>query len=296
MDLKALRYFATLAEELHFGRAAKRLHISQPPLSRQIRLLEKDVGTLLLRRTSRNVELTRAGEVFYKHVMAILATMQRARSETYRAECGEIGSLSIGFFRGAMYALLPEVLRTFRAQVPDAKLLLREMETRDVPQTLIEGRIDVGFLRPPVADALIATELALREPVVVAIPEGNPLCSRARLHLRDLADQPFVAYDSDSPLRHKIMNACYKTGFNPKIVEEARYPETLIGLVRAGAGIALVSASHQTRGARGVMFKAVIGPLPTAEIVVAWRKADHSAMVCKILEITRKARKTVSEK
>ena len=291
MELKTIRYFVAVAEELHFGRAARRLHISQPPLSRQVRLLEEELGSLLLRRTRRRVELTQSGETFLMHANLLLKQLEEARSAVRRADRGEVGRLVIGFFRGAMYSLLPEVLRAFRSRAPNVELVLREMETDDVPQCLSERQIDAGFLRPPVADAALQTELMLSEPVVAALPAGNPLCRKRQLRLEDLAGEPFVAYSASSMLGHNIMHACYQAGFSPRVVQEARHPETLIGFVRSGAGVALVSASHQARGASDIVFRKVIGRLPKAEIILAWREDNESPLLETFLDTARRARR-----
>jgi DNA-binding transcriptional LysR family regulator len=290
MELKTLRYFSVLAEELHFGRAARRLHISQPPLSLQIMKLERELGTLLLHRSKRQVELTAAGEVFLEHVTGILSSVTEGENAARRAARGEIGRLDIAFFLGATYTLLPRILRRFRAENPTVKLGLQDMELPQVLDAVISGAVDVGFLRPPATDPAISAEVLLREPFVAAVPEGNKLSKKRQLRLADLADEPFVMFaPSRSVLYSQIMHGCHQAGFHPNVVQEARRPETLVGLVGAGAGIALVASSVQMRGGTGVTFKKITGPLPMTEIAVVWRRKNPSPLVDAFLQTARRA-------
>ncbi len=290
MELKTLRYFSVLAEELHFGHAAKRLHISQPPLSRQIMNLERELGVTLLYRSKRHVQLTPAGELFLHEVTSILSAVNEAANAARRAGRGEIGRLVIGFFLGATYTLLPQILRRYRAQSPGVKLVLQDMGLPQVLEALVSGEIDVGFLRPPVADPAISTEVLLREPFVAAIPENSKFSKSRQLRLRDLAEEPFIMFSPGrSVLYSQIMNACHEAGFHPRVVQEARRPETLIGLVRSGAGIALVASSVQMRGGAGITFKKITGPLPMTEIAIAWRLKNPSPLLESFLETARQA-------
>jgi DNA-binding transcriptional LysR family regulator len=289
MELRTLRYFAVLAEELHFGRAAKRLHISQPPLSRQMAGLEQELGVTLFDRTRRQVQLTPAGMHFLHRVTGILADVTGAASAVRSVGRGEVGRLVIGFFLGASYNLLPLVLAKFRIRSPNVKLVLQDMSLPEVSDALRNNEIDVGFLRPPASDPSIASEVLLREPIVAALPEGNRFCRARRLRLTDLADEPFVMF---SPMRSilysQIMNACHESGFQPRVVEEARRPETILGLVGTGAGVALVAASVEMRGARGVVFKKISG-LPMAETAVAWRRHKETPLLRSFLQTARQA-------
>jgi DNA-binding transcriptional LysR family regulator len=290
MELKTLRYFSVLAEELHFGRAARRLHISQPPLSLQIMKLERELGTLLLHRSKRQVELTAAGEVFLEHVTGILSSVTEGENAARRAARGEIGRLDIAFFLGATYTLLPRILRRFRAENPTVKLGLQDMELPQVLDAVISGAADVGFLRPPATDPAVSAEVLLREPFIAAIPESNKLSKKRQLRLADLADEPFVMFaPSRSVLYSQIMHGCHEAGFHPNVVQEARRPETLVGLVGAGAGIALVASSVQMRGGTGVTFKKITGPLPMTEIAAVWRRKNPSPLVDAFLETARRA-------
>jgi DNA-binding transcriptional LysR family regulator len=290
VELKTLRYFSVVAEELHFGRAARRLHMSQPPLSLQIMKLERELGTVLLHRSKRHVQLTAAGEVFLEHVTGILTAVNEGANAARRAARGEIGRLDIAFFLGATYTLLPRILRRFRAENPTVKLGLQDMELPQVLDAVISGAVDVGFLRPPATDPAISAEVLLREPFVAAVPEGNKLSKKRQLRLADLADEPFVMFaPSRSVLYSQIMHGCHQAGFHPNVVQEARRPETLVGLVGAGAGIALVASSVQMRGGTGVIFKKITGPLPMTEIAVVWRRKNPSPLVDAFLQTARRA-------
>jgi DNA-binding transcriptional LysR family regulator len=287
MELRTLRYFATLAEELHFGRAAKRLHISQPPLSRQITNLEQELGVTLFDRTQRRVRLTPAGSHFLHRVTGILADVTDAASSVRSVGRGEVGRLVVGFFLGASYNLLPLVLARFRARSPNVKLVLQDMSLPEVSDALRNNEIDVGFLRPPANDPSIVSEVLLREPIVAALPESSRFCRARRLRLTDLADEPFVMFNPvQSILYSQIMNACHQAGFQPRVVEEARRPETILGLVGTGAGVALVAASVQMRGATGVVFKKISG-LPLAETAIAWRRHKETPLLKSFLQTAR---------
>src|ERR1700749_4678303 len=175
MELRHLRYFVVVAEELHFRRAAERLHMSQPPLSQQIRALEEEVGATLLLRTQRKVELTGAGAAFLQRAREILGAVEDAALEARRVQRGEVGRLAIGFVGSAMYSVVPERLRAFRDRHPDVGLRLHELGTTEQLRRLDDGRLDIGFIRAPGSRPGLSTETVLREPVVAAPPDGHPL-------------------------------------------------------------------------------------------------------------------------
>ena len=187
MELRHLRYFVAVAAELHFGRAAQKLHISQPPLSMQIRALETELGVKLLNRTRRQVSLTLAGSAFLQDARQIIERSEQAVLSARRAERGEIGELAVGFISVADYNLLPLILREFRRQYPQVALSLKELTTDAQIDDLINNRIDVGFLLPPVMEPTIESVPVLHEPLIVALPEGHRLARRQQLHLRQFA-------------------------------------------------------------------------------------------------------------
>lgn len=287
MELRTLRYFAVVAEERHFGRAAKRLHISQPPLSRQMMNLEEELEVELFDRSKRGVQLTQAGSLFLAEVAKVISAVDAATTVARRAGRGEMGRLTVGFFVAATYAVLPRVLRQFRQNSANVNLVLQDMELPKVLEGLIEGGIDVGFLRPPITDRRISFEVLLREPFVAAIPNGHEFARRTKLHLRDFADEQFVMFAPQWSVTYaQIVTACHENGFQPHIVQEARRAETVVGLVSSGVGISVMPSSARMLAMEGVIFKKVDG-LPMSETAVAWRRDNGSALLEAFLEAAR---------
>ncbi|HEU5349712.1 MAG TPA: LysR substrate-binding domain-containing protein [Ktedonobacterales bacterium] len=282
MELRHLRYFVVIAEELHFGRAAARLHITQPSLSIQIRDLERAVGAPLLQRTNRRVELTEAGRAFLEGARLALAQVETAVQDAHRAHRGEIGQLTLGFVGSAAYDILPRLLRAFRATYPDVALHLGSMTTKEQLVALSERRIDLGLLRLPVKDAALAWRTVAREPLMAVLPITHPLATQTRVPLRALAGEPFILYPrSDSPaIRDTIIALCHQAGFSPNIVQETGEMQTIVGLVAGGIGIALVIAPEGYRGTGDVVFKALAGDnIPTWEMALAWRLDSEASPV-----------------
>lgn len=286
MNIRSLQYFVAVAEELHFTRAAARLHVSQPPLTRHIQKLECLLGSALFKRTRRHVELTPSGAIFYRHAVSILDAIQQAVGDVRRSERGEVGRIVIGFFIGATYRLLPEILRAFRTQAPKVELVLKEMMIAQVPEALAAGEIDVGFLRPPVSNLLLEARVLLREPLVLAVSQNSRFVQQKQVPLAALSQEPFVMFQPGvSVLYNQIMQACHHAGFVPKIVQQARHPETLVGLVRSGAGVTLVPSSVQLRAGSGVVFKSLAGKLLQTEIAIAWRRGNDSPLLTAFLKV-----------
>src|SRR5579875_998382 len=192
MELRHLRYFVAVAEELHFGRAAARLMIVQPSLSQQIRQLEDELGFPLLRRTKRSVELTDAGRVFLAEARDVLARVQSAKYAAQRANRGEVGRLVVGYISSSAFDLLPVLLRAYRERFPDVEVTLRELNTQEQVRALEEGHIHVGLLRLPISTPLINIEVVRREPIVCALPEEHPLASLERIPVALLGPEPVV--------------------------------------------------------------------------------------------------------
>jgi DNA-binding transcriptional LysR family regulator len=281
IDFRGMRYFVAVAEELHFGRAARKLHISQPPLSQQIRNLESRLGVELFRRTSRQVELTPAGDVLLQRARLLLAGAEEAGRAARRASRGETGRLAIGFIHAATYTLLPPVLAAFRARLPDVELVLRELTIDEQQLALAEGAIDAGFLRLPLNNAELRAEVVLSEPFVIVLPRSHPLARKPRLALKSLAAEPFVMFTPRrSPLYGQIMSACSDAGFSPGVVQEATHIHTVVGLVRAGIGLAMLPASVQAMHIEGACYVPLAGRKPRAEIALAWRR-DHGSPILK---------------
>jgi DNA-binding transcriptional LysR family regulator len=289
MELRHLRYFVTLAEELHFRRAAERLHMAQPPLSQQIRQLETELGFQLLYRTKRTVQLTDAGEAFLVQSRRILQQLEQAIELGRQISRGEMGQLAIGFVSSAAYNVLPEILRMFRTCVPGVALELHELTSDQQLQWLRERRIDVGFVRPPVEDEEFSSQVIFQEPLMVALPETHPLAQQAQVSLRSLSHQPFILFPrSLAPgLYDQIITLCQQADFSPTVAQEAIQMQTIVSLVAAQMGVAIVPASLQNLQRTGVIYKAVEEPTPKVAIASIWRHDDLSATVQRFLEIAR---------
>lgn len=243
MELRHLRYFVTLAEELHFGRAAERLHIAQPPLSQQIRQLETELGFELFHRTKRSVKLTEAGKVFLSEVQQILKQLEQAIQIGRQTSRGEMGQLIVGFVSSSAYNILPPILRTFRNCVPGVSLELHELTTHEQLQWLRDGRMDVGFVRSPIEDDIFSFEVIFAESLVVALPETHLLAKDKSVSLRSLASEPFILFPRllAPGLYDLIISLCQQAGFSPSVTQEAIQMQTIVSLVAGGLGVAIVS-------------------------------------------------------
>ena len=246
MEPRHLRYFAVLAEELHFGRAAARLGISQPPLSQQIKILEGLLGVRLFHRTNRRVELTQAGRFFLTEARATLERAERAISVAMRAQRGELGELRIGMFPSApLLSRIGDAILTFRKNFPDVQLVLNEIESHQQTQGLMDGREHVAIVRsaaaPILPSELQASEL-IREPFRVVMRSDHPLAKRRSIPIGELARESFVFYGErmGRTLPHQVLLLCSSSGFEPRIGQLANGNATITGLVAAGLGIAVV--------------------------------------------------------
>ncbi len=291
MELRHLHYFIAVAEELHFGRAAGRLNISQPPLSQQIMQLEEEIGVRLFSRTRRNVQLTQAGEVFLAEARRIITASEEAVRRAVRADKGEIGYLAVGFIGSANYSVLPPVIREFRKCFPDVELTLTEMNTSQQFEALHEGRIQVGFMRPPpgIEDTGLSVEAVYREPLAIAMPGSHPLRDRKTLPLRLLAKESFIMIPRQRGpgFFDYIIALCQQEGFSPNIVLEASQFHTIVGLVAAGIGIAIMPASMRHSNMEGVIFKKITGKAETV-LKMAWSAGNRSLVLGNFLEVARK--------
>lgn len=289
MELRHLRYFIAVAEELNFSRAAERLHIAQPPLSQQIRDLEIELGVKLFERTKRRVELTTPGKVFLEKSRLALQQVDQAVIAVQKASRGEIGRLVIGFNSSATYSVLPQILRVFREQCPDVELDLQELTTRQQCDRLHYNQIDVGILYLPIESEALSTMAVLQEKLVVAIAETHPLAALPELSIKALSHEPFIM-----PLHHlgeglysQILRFFQQTNFMPNVVQEAIQLQTAISLVAGSVGIALVPASLQNLQRPGVVYKILQEPTPEIEIAVAWRQLDSSPVLQQFVNTIR---------
>lgn len=291
IELRHLRYFIAVAEELHFGRAAERLHIAQPPLSYQIRQLETEIGFQLFRRTKRKVELTDAGQVFLEECQRIFQQLEQAIQTGQKTSRGEMGQLAIGFVSSAAYNVLPIALQHFRQQFPAVDLALQELTTDQQIQRLGDGRIDVGFLRPPVEDESLSLSIVLQEPLVVALPTSHRLANESQISLKSIAHESFILFPrSIAPgLYDQIIALCQQADFSPRVVQEAIQMQTTVSLVAAEMGIAIVPVSLQNLQRRGVVYRSLQEPTPKATIAIAWKRDNISSTVQRFLEVVQQA-------
>lgn len=287
MELRHLRYFITVAEELHFGRAAQRLHIAQPPLSQQIRQLEVEIGVILFHRTKRSVQLTDPGKVFLEEAKRVLIQASQAIQAAQRASRGEIGQLVISFVSSAAYNVLPKILQAFRVSFPDINLALHELTTDKQLQGLRDGWIDVGFLRPPVEDEQLSISTIFQESLVVALPETHPFSEQLQIPLKLLKNESFILFPRHlgSKLYDQIVTLCQLAGFSPNVVQEAIQMQTIVSLVAAEMGIAIVPASLQNLQRTGVIYRTIQESTPQAEIAIIWRSNDSSPVLQQFLNL-----------
>jgi len=290
VELRHVRYFVAVAEERSFTRAAERLSIAQSPLSQQIRKLERELGVELLTRTTRSVELTYAGSVFYERARLLLARSDEAMTDAKKAAEGQLGRLSLGFTGTATYELLPALVRAFQERNPDVQLELHsEMLTPAQAEALLEGRIDVGVLRPPVKAEGLVVEVVREEPLVVLMPTQHPLAGARTLSLEELADEPFISYPSNPPssVYSVVVEAYRRAGFVPNVRHELAETASMVAMVAAGLGIALVPASVRQLRINGATYRRLDSPEVMVQLALAYREGDVNPVVRRYLETAR---------
>lgn len=287
MELRHLRYFRAVAEELHFGRAAQRLLIAQPPLSQQIRQLEGELGVALLIRSTRNVELTPAGQAYLERVVTILDAVEDAADLARRVAAGTTGRLTIGCVGSATYSVLPQLVRALSELFPDVDVRVRgEMLAPAQLAALAAGEIDLALLRPPVVDAGLTTEIIRRDSLLVALPEGHRLAKRKTLAVSDLRDEDFVAHvgGGRSVMGSFVTTLCADAGFTPRVRHEVEETSTLVTLVAAGLGVALVPAPTSALDIAGVVYRPLQPRSLGVELVAAWPASAHDQLVRKVVK------------
>ena len=245
VELRHLRYFVAVAEELHFGRAARRLHIAQPPLSQQIRKLEETIGHALFQRTSRNVKLTAAGEELLKRAQQTLRKVVEDVDNTRRVGRGEVGTLTVGFIASSMLTVFPQMLSSYRRQFPEVELRLREFYTSGLLRALRDGTAEIGFTRDAGSDEDgVRTEVLLPEPYIAVVPARHSLAQRSSLRVSDLRGEPFVLFSPSvgQSAWDKVERLCRQGGFRPQVVQEAPHWLSILRLVSAGLGVTIAPA------------------------------------------------------
>ncbi|MDV7210793.1 LysR family transcriptional regulator [Azotobacter beijerinckii] len=291
MELRHLRYFIAVAEELHFGRAAEQLGISQPPLSQQIQALEEELGARLFERTNRRVALSAVGRLFLPEARQVLVQLEQAVDVARRAQRGELGELKVGFTASAPFtSTIPRAIRAFRQACPDVHLDLRELSSRGVAEAVHEGRLQVGMLRPlaPLPEELVALEL-FAEPLVAVLPVDHPLAGGREVGVRlaALGEEPFVFFPRTfgTGLYDQLLGLARAAGFSPRIVQEASEAMTLIGLVATGLGVTVLPASFSRMRIDGVVYRTLLDPGASTAVWLVRRRDEASPLVRRFAEL-----------
>ncbi|WP_174847623.1 LysR family transcriptional regulator [Yersinia artesiana] len=271
IELRHLRYFIAVAEELHFGRAAERLRISQPPLSQQIQILEEQIGARLLARNNRNVSLTQAGTLFLKEAYQILAQVNSATEKAARLHRGESGELTIGFTSSAPFiSTVSKSLRAFRQLHPHVHIKMQEVNTKQQIEPLLDGRLDIGVMRNTRLPDALQYRLLLREPLVAVVHEESPLAAlpQGSVKFSSLAEQPFVffAREVGTALYDEILTLLARAGITPYITQEVGEAMTIVGLVSSGLGVSILPASFTRIKVDGVKYLPLAEDSATTEV------------------------------
>lgn len=289
-NLRHLQYFVAVAEERHFGRAADRLHMAQPPLSQAIRQLEAELGVDLLHRTTRRVELTAAGASYLARARAILAEVDEAAHEARRVAAGAVGHLAIGCVGSATYSLLPALSRHLAAELPGVDFSFRgEMLAPDQVDALRSGAIDVALLRPPVADPTLVVTTLRHDRLVVALPADHVLAQRREVRVPDLAGSDLIVHSADrrSAMYDVVLRLLTEAGVEPHIRHEVGETSTLVTLVAGGLGAAVVPQPVTALALEGVTYRPLVGPATTVPLALAHRldrSEPHLARTVRVIQ------------
>lgn len=291
MKLNQLRYFVAVAEELHFGRAASRLHIAQPPLSRQIRELEGELGLPLFTRTKRRVGLTDAGRTLLEEARVALAQLDRAADAARRAGQGEIGQLVVSVVPTVDHEVFTRILRSFAARYPKVQVVIRSLSTAAQVQGLLMGTLQAGFLRMPVQEDGLIVRPVSKEPLVAALPTAHRLASVRRLSLAALAEVPLVIFPRQLAPGYydTIVSLFQRAGLHLRIAQEAEHLQTILGLVASGFGVSLLPGSVRSIRSRGVIYRRLADRRPLVETAVAYRKDASSEVLRAFIAVVEAA-------
>ncbi|CAN5328998.1 LysR substrate-binding domain-containing protein [soil metagenome] len=287
-ELSQLRCFVAVAEELHFGRAAQRLNMTQPPLSRQVQLLERILGVVLLDRTSRSVRLTPAGRSFLIEAKRILRLAESAALATRRIASGDAGRVAVGFTAASGYSFLPNLVDLARTQLPHVDLTLRELVSGEQIEALLTGRIDLGLVRPPLTRPEFDKVRVLTEPLVAALPTGDPRLEKAVLSLSDFDARPMVMYAPEGAgYFHGMLTAMFdEAGVSPQHVQHMAQIHSILALVHARIGAAVVPEAAMRLHFEDVEFRPLeTTPARPVELFVAWRRDNDNPSLKPLLAL-----------
>lgn len=286
MELRHLRYFVTVATERSFSRASEKLHIAQPPLSRQIHQLEEELGSQLLHR-GRPITLTESGRYLFEQALQILQRTDEMGAMTRRIGAGKKRQFGVGFVASTLYSTLPELIRSFRTGAPDVEIVLAELTTLEQVSALKQGRIDVGFGRLLFNDDAVSRHILHEEKLSVAVPKGHVLSRHRRsVKLKHTVDGPLILYPNAPRPSYadQVLSFYRKLGLEPKVGFEARELQTALGLVAAGVGIALVPSSVRRLGRNDVKYVALDEAEVVSPIIVSFRSNDRSPLLARFLQ------------
>ncbi|MEU6118811.1 LysR substrate-binding domain-containing protein [Streptomyces sp. NPDC047117] len=288
MDLKHLTGFVAVAEELHFGRAAERLHIAQSPLSQQIKFLERDLGVKLFDRTTRSVRLTPAGQALVEPAKQLLADASAVRRTVRATHLGEAGRVTVGFAGASSYSALPLLTRAVTSQLPGIELVLEgQTYSGEALRRVADGSLDIGFVALPVRRGITARVVRM-ERLMLALPDSHPLAERTEVHVSELAGEPIVTFprSRESAVREAMVQACHDAGFVPRITQEAPDSYNMLALVGAGVGAAVVVESACSIHLEHVVFRPLVGDnVPVLPIALGWRTGNASAALQAVLRV-----------
>lgn len=298
MELRHLRYFLAVAEELNFTRAAGRLGISQPPLTQQVKALEAELGVALLDRSAYRIELTDAGRIFAAEAARILGEARSAVQAARRAATGATGRVRVGFTESASFnSLVTSTLRSFRSAYPAVEVSLEEHPSTELIVALREGRLDAALVRPPLQEPRgLTLDLLEKEPLVAAVPSGHPLAGRRRIALGALAAETFILYPRAvrPGLADTVIAACEAAGFTPKVGQYAPQLSSTINLVAASLGISIVPDSMRCLQARAVTYLPLSGEPLHALLGIAYRTGEGSSVVRNFIDTARRGRSVLA--
>lgn len=277
IELRHLETFLVVVEEMNFGRAAERLRIAQPPLSRQIQRLEESLDVKLFDRSRPQIRLTEAGQAFAPEARRILMQVKRGVQTAQRASRGEVGQLLIGFEGSTSSDIAPLAIQSYQQQFPDVQVMVQEMSTSDQLQALLEEQIDVGFVAPRLADESLVMETVVEEPLILALSEAHPLATQNEVEVRRLRDECFImGFPGDRcGLYAAVMSICHQAGFIPRVSQVTNEMQLTLGFIAVGMGVALLPNSIQRFHRDGVVYRPVQPATAAISLAIAWRQ-DHS--------------------
>jgi DNA-binding transcriptional LysR family regulator len=285
MELRHLRYFLAVAEELHFHRAARKLHVAQPALSRQIGQMEAEIGAKLFERNSQRVRLTPAGEAFLARARNAVDQVNRGTLEAGQLGRGEAGTVLIGFVSTATFGVLPALLHRFRRIVPLANIELLELEPAEQLREIREQRLDLGMMHARLNDPQLSTVVIARDRLIVALPKNHVAAKGKVVDLRTLSEETFLlpAYHATVGFHELVLNACRVVGFIPKQIQPTRLLQTAIALVAGGVGVALVPQSfRKNMEIKGIAYRSLADEIPVAELIAVWRTDNAAPLFVKL--------------